>query len=283
MRVLVFGATGQVATELQLQGGDALTALGRDRADLTDPDRCAEIIRQTDAEAVINAAAYTAVDRAEQEEALATLVNGTAPAAMARAAAERGLPFLHLSTDYVFAGQGSAPHRPGDPPAPLNAYGRSKLAGEAGIRAAGGPHAILRTSWVFSGHGANFVKAMLRLSQTRDRLDVVADQVGGPTPAADIAAALLTVAQALREGQPGGTYHLAGAEPTSWAGLARETFARAGRAVAVRDIPSADFPTPAKRPLNSRLDCATLETDFGIARPDWRDGLDRVLRDLERA
>jgi len=283
MRVLVFGATGQVATELQLQGGEGLTALGRDRADLTDPALCAEIIRQTDAEAVINAAAYTAVDRAEVEEALATLVNGDAPAAMARAAAERGLPFLHVSTDYVFAGRGSAPHRPGDPPAPLNAYGRSKLAGEVGIRAAGGPHAILRTSWIFSAHGANFVKTMLRLSQTRDRLDVVADQIGGPTPAADIAAALLAMARALRDGQPGGTYHLAGAPFVSWAGFAREIFARAGRDVAVRDIPSVDFPTPAKRPLNSRLDCATLETDFGITEPDWRDGLERVLRDLERA
>ncbi|WP_212525624.1 dTDP-4-dehydrorhamnose reductase [Actibacterium sp. MT2.3-13A] len=283
MRILVFGTTGQVATELRRQGGEAVVALGRDRADLTDPEACAAIVARTDAEAVINAAAYTAVDRAEEEEALATRINGAAPAAMARAAAERGVPFLHVSTDYVFAGQGATPHRPDAPPAPLNAYGRSKLAGEAGIRAAGGRHVILRSSWVFSAHGANFVKTMLRLAESRDRLDVVADQIGGPTPADAIAAALLSMARALREGQGGGTYHLAGAPATSWAGFARETFARAGRAVAVRDIASADYPTPAQRPLNSRLDCATLATDFGITQPDWRAGLDRVLRELERA
>ncbi|MDQ2095987.1 SDR family oxidoreductase, partial [Rhodalgimonas zhirmunskyi] len=184
-KLLIFGKTGQVARELRrLEGPDlTITALGREEADLSDPAACAAQIEQTDADAIINAAAWTAVDQAEEHEALATRINGAAPGAMARAAAKRALPFLHISTDYVFAGDGTAPHRPDDPPAPCNAYGRSKLAGEQAIRAAAGQAAILRTSWVFSAHGSNFVKTMLRLSETRDALSVVADQIGGPTPA----------------------------------------------------------------------------------------------------
>lgn len=283
MKLLVFGQTGQVARELQARAGPDLeiVALGRDRANLEDPAACAEQVAQTGAEAVINAAAYTGVDRAEAEEARATVINGAAPAAMAEAAARRGIPFLHVSTDYVFDGSGGAAFAPGDRPAPVNAYGRSKLAGEEGVRAAGGQAAILRTSWVFSAHGANFVKTMLGLSQTRDALSVVDDQIGGPTPADDIAATLITMARAMLAGQGGGTWHFAGAPAISWAGFARETFAQAGRDVAVTGIPGSDYPTLAARPLNSRLDCATLETDFGIKPADWKAGLARVIAELE--
>lgn len=283
MRILVFGRTGQVATELaRLAGPDLeLEILGREAADLTDPEACAARIAGCEAQAVINAAAYTAVDRAESEEALAHQVNAGAPGAMARAAAARGLPFVHVSTDYVFDGQGTAPRAVGDPVAPPNAYGRTKLAGEEAVRAAGGPHAILRTSWVFSAHGGNFVKTMLRLADTRDALNVVEDQVGGPTPADAIAAACVTIARALAA-DPGrsGTYHFSGAPDVSWAGFAREIFARAGKQVAVSGIPTSDYPTPAVRPLNSRLDCSETETVFGLPRPDWRAALDRILAEL---
>jgi len=280
VRLLVFGETGQVATELRRQGGSDVTALGRGKVDLSDPAACAAAIAVSDAQAVINAAAYTAVDRAETEEALATKINGAAPGAMARACADRELPFLHVSTDYVFPGTGEAPWRPEDPVAPLNAYGRSKLAGEEEVRAAGGPHVILRTSWVFSAHGANFVKTMLRLAASHNSLSVVDDQIGGPTPAADIAEALLVMAHTMAKGQKGGTYHFAGYPWVSWKCFARETFARAARDVAIRGIPSLDYPTPAARPLNSRLDCAKIEQDFGIAIPDWKSGLLAVLREL---
>ena len=276
--ILVFGSTGQVATELRRQA--EVTALGRAEADLSDPQACAAAIRAHGPDLVINAAAHTAVDRAEEEEALATAINGAAPAAMARACAETGVPFVHVSTDYVFDGSGETPWRPDHPVAPLGAYGRSKLAGEEGIRVAGGRAAILRTSWVFSAHGSNFVKTMLRLSETRDALNVVDDQVGGPTPAADIAATLLRMGAAMRDGQDGGTYHYGGAPAVSWAEFAREIFRRAGRDVAVTGIPSSDYPTPAARPLNSRLDGESLERDFGIAPPDWRAGLDAVLGEL---
>lgn len=284
MKLLVFGKTGQVAQELCALAGGALEiqALGREQANLNTPAACAAWIAETDADAVINAAAYTAVDNAEDDEANATLINGIAPAAMAEAAAKRALPLLHVSTDYVFDGSGTAPFAPQAPGAPLNAYGRSKLEGERGVRAAGGQHVILRTSWVFSAHGSNFVKTMLRLSETRAALNVVDDQIGGPTPAADIAATLVTMARALRAGQAGGTYHFAGAPKVSWAGFARETFRQAGRKVSVTGIPGSAYPTPAPRPLNSRLDCATLTTDFGITPADWRAGLAQVIDRLEK-
>lgn len=271
----MFGQTGQVARALQEQA--PVTALGRDQADLRDPDACARAIADHAPAVVINAAAYTAVDRAEDDAATALQVNATAPAAMARACAARGIPFLHISTDYVFSGQGTARWRPDDPTNPQNAYGRSKLAGEDGVRAAGGRFAILRTSWVFSAQGANFVTTMLRLSQTRDALNVVDDQIGGPTPAADIAATLLVMAQAMRDGAAGGIYHYAGAPDTSWAGFAREIFAQAGRAVTVTGIPTSAYPTPAARPLNSRLNCDTLHVDFGVKPCDWHKGLAAVL------
>ena len=280
MKVLVFGATGQLGHALRHREG--VQALDRSQADLSDPESCAAIIRNCAADAVINAAAYTAVDRAEEEEALATTINGTAPTRMAMAAAERNLPFLTVSTDYVFAGNGDTPHRPDDPTAPLNAYGRSKLIGEQGVRAAGGKHAILRTSWVFSAHGNNFVKTMLRLGTTRSELNIVADQAGGPTEARDIADTLFHMAASLQDGAQGGTYHYAGAPAVSWADFAREIFAQAGLAVTVSGIPSSAYPTPARRPLNSRLDCQSLSDDFGIAQPDWRASLARVLAELDQ-
>lgn len=281
MKILVFGKTGQVATELRRQGAGRaeLRALGRDEANLADPGACAAIIEQADADIIINAAAYTAVDRAEEEESLATVINAEAPAAMARAAARRGIPFLHISTDYVFPGTGTRPWRPDDPVDPPNAYGRSKLAGEEGVRAAGGAHVILRTSWVFSAHGNNFLRTMLRLGAERERLSIVADQIGGPTPAADIAATLLKIAEAFAAGTSSvGTYHYAGAPPVSWADFARVIFAEARFPVEVIDIPTSAYPTPAARPLNSRLDGATLARDYGIDPPDWRAGVRRVLK-----
>lgn len=280
MSVLVFGKTGQVATELQRHPD--VVALGRDVADLSDPEACAAAIRAYRPRAVINAAAYTAVDRAEGDEAQAFRVNAEAPAAMARACAALGVPFVTISTDYVFDGAGTEPFAPGAPTGPLGVYGSSKLAGEEAVRAAGGAQAILRTSWVFSAHGANFVKTMLRLSETRDSLTVVADQIGGPTPARAIAEACLTIAAHLgRDPGASGTYHFSGAPDASWADFAREIFARAGRATTVTPIPTTDYPTPARRPLNSRLDCRTTEAVFGIARPDWRRALTQTLTELD--
>ncbi|WP_112308832.1 dTDP-4-dehydrorhamnose reductase [Pseudogemmobacter bohemicus] len=282
MKLLVFGKTGQVATELarRLPADFQAVFLGRDEADLSDPAACVAAIADGRTEAVINAAAWTAVDKAESEEDLATRVNGDAPAAMARACAKAGIPFLHISTDYVFAGSGDQPFRPTDPVAPLGAYGRSKLKGEDGVRAAGGQHLILRTSWVFSAHGANFVKTMLRLGRERDSLNVVDDQHGGPTQAGAIADALLSAVRAMKAGATGGTHHFSGAPDTTWAGFAREIMARAGLACQINGIPTKDYPTPAQRPLNSRMDCSALETAFGIPRPDWRAGLDEVLKEL---
>jgi len=282
MRLLVFGQTGQVARELirRVPQGVVVTALGRTEADLANPEACAAAIREARADAVINAAAWTAVDRAEAEEAAATVANGAAPTAMANAAAARGLPFLHISTDYVFDGAGSVPFRTDHPTGPLGAYGRSKLAGEEGVRAAAGVHLILRTSWVVSAHGANFVKTMLRLGRERESLSVVADQIGGPTPAAAIADALFVAARALCDGAVGGTHHFAGVPDTSWAEFARAIMVGAGVNCRIDDIPGSAYPTPARRPLNSRLDCTGLEAAFAIRRPDWQAGLTDILTEL---
>lgn len=279
MNLLIFGKTGQVARELQRIAPGA-TFLGRDEADLLNPAACAAAITASNADAVINAAAWTAVDRAETEEAAATVVNGAAPAAMARAAADKGLPFLQISTDYVFDGSGDLPFAPDDPTAPLNAYGRSKLAGEIGVRDADGPHLILRTSWVVSAHGANFVKTMLRLGAERESLNVVADQFGGPTPAAAIAQALVEAASSLLAGAEGGTHHLSGQPDTSWADFAREIMAQAALPCRIDDIPTSAYPTPARRPGNSRLDCSLFDATFGVPRPDWRAGLADILKEL---
>lgn len=279
MSMLVFGKTGQVACELQRILPDA-TYLGRDAADLSDPDACAAAIAGHAPRAVINAAAYTAVDRAEEEEALATVINGAAPAAMARACAARGIPLVHISTDYVFDGRGVAAWMPDDAVNPVNAYGRSKLAGERGVAAAGGAHVILRTSWVFSAHGNNFVKTMLRLAQSRDALTVVGDQVGGPTSAAAIAQACVLLADKLVAGAPSGIHHFAGTPPVSWADFARAIFTMSGDGVTVTDIPTSDYPTPAARPENSRMNGGSLLCDFGIAQPDWHADLTDVIKEL---
>jgi dTDP-4-dehydrorhamnose reductase len=279
MTILVFGQSGQVARELA-RLPDVL-CLPRAEADLTAPEACDAAIRRYGPRAVINAAAYTAVDRAESEPALAHLINAATPGTMARTCADMGIPFVQISTDYVFDGSGTAPWTPEDPTGPLNAYGRSKLAGERQVMAAAGPHAVLRTSWVVSSHGSNFVKTMLRLGKSRDRITVVADQIGGPTPARAIAAACIKIAETLiAEPEKSGIYHFAGSPDTSWAGFARETFAQAGIACEVVDIPTTDYPTPAARPLNSRLDCSLLEPVFGLSRPDWRQGLRDILHDL---
>ncbi|GAA3852696.1 dTDP-4-dehydrorhamnose reductase [Celeribacter arenosi] len=278
--ILVFGSTGQVATELRALLPDA-EFLGRDVADLSDPAACAGAIEARRPTAVINAAAYTAVDKAESDEATAHAVNGLAPSAMAQACAVLDIPFVHISTDYVFDGAGEAPFGVDHPTAPLGAYGRTKLAGEEGVRAAGSRFAIMRTSWVFSAHGGNFVKTMLRLGAERDVLTIVADQVGGPTPARDIAAACVAMAEQLgADAAKSGTYHFSGAPDVSWADFAREIFAQAGITCTVKDIETRDFPTPAKRPANSRMDCSATETIFGIARPEWKSGLADVLTDL---
>lgn len=280
MTFLVFGKTGQVATELARLGD--VHCLDRAAADLSDPGACAEIIRKTDARAIINAAAYTAVDKAESDADAAKVINGEAPAAMARAAKAKGVPFLHISTDYVFDGSGARPWQPEDATAPVSVYGRTNRLGEAGILAAGGQNAILRTSWVFSAHGNNFVKTMLRMGRERDALTVVADQTGGPTPAAAIAACLLTMAGAMvRVENLAGLYHFSGAPDATWAGFAREIFRQSGLKVAVSDIPSSAYPVAAERPKNSRLNCDSLTARFGIARPDWKAGLADVLKELK--
>lgn len=281
MTILVFGKTGQVATELQTLLPDAVF-LGRDEADLTDPEICASQIRAHGPQAVINAAAYTAVDKAEEDEAMAALVNGAAPGVMAKTCAKAGIPFVHISTDYVFNGNGTTPFGPDHPTAPLGAYGRTKLMGEEAVRTSGATYAILRTSWVFSAHGANFVRTMLRLSETRDHLTIVADQIGGPTPAREIAKACVDIARQLGETPAkAGVYHFSGAPDVSWADFAREIFAQAGRQVTVEDIPTSAYPTPARRPANSRMDCDATQKTFGIARPDWKAALAMVLNDLE--
>ncbi|UYQ72597.1 dTDP-4-dehydrorhamnose reductase [Pelagibacterium flavum] len=284
MKVLVFGKTGQVARELSRRSpeGWEMTTLGREDADLCDPESCAEAINIRRPDAVINAAAYTAVDRAETQEDLARRINAYSPAAMAQAAASICIPFLHISSDYVFDGASSIPQRPDCPTSPVNAYGRTKLAGEEAVRAAGGKYAILRTSWVFSSHGTNFVKTMLRLGREHDVLSIVSDQIGGPTPAADIASALVRMADCLTaESEHGGVFHFSGAPEVSWANFAREIFSQARISCTVREISTTEYPTPARRPANSRLDCHSLASKFGIERPDWRTGLAMVLQELE--
>jgi dTDP-4-dehydrorhamnose reductase len=283
MTVLVFGQNGQVARELAKLSTPArpIKSLNRDEADLSDPDACAKAINHHRPAAVINAAAYTAVDAAESEENLATRINAEAPSAMAKATAAAGIPFVQISTDYVFDGGSLSAWQPESPCAPLGVYGRSKQSGESAIRAAGGTYAIVRTSWVFSAHGNNFVKTMLRLSETHSTIDIVDDQIGGPTAASAIAAACLTIATSLiSDPSKTGTYHFSGSPDVSWKDFAIEVFQRAGRSVEARGIPTSAYPTAAKRPMNSRLDCLSTKTAFGISQPDWRADLGQVLDDL---
>lgn len=285
MKILVFGKSGQLGLELQRlaqsQGDVTLDVRGRDEADFTDPEACAALVTATDAEAVINAVAYTAVDQAEREETLAHKINADTPGALARAAAARGLPFIHVSTDYVFDGKGEAPFAVDHPTAPLGAYGRSKLAGEDAVRAAGGAFAIFRTSWVVSSHGSNFVKTMLHVGADRDLLTVVDDQIGGPTPAADIAKLCVSAARQLAE-DPGksGTYQISGGPDVSWAEFARAIFEQSHFACRVEGIPSSEYPTPTERPLNSRMQNRLTQEIFDLERPDWHAGLRQILIDL---
>lgn len=278
--LLVFGQRGQVATEIARLAPDA-RFLGRTTIDLARPASCAEAIAALRPDMIINAAAWTAVDDAETNEAAARIVNAEAPAAMAREAARHRIPFLHLSTDYVFPGGGNQPWRPDDTTGPLSAYGRTKLAGEQAVRKAGGTQAILRTSWVFSAHGGNFLKTMLRAGQNHDSLNVVADQIGGPTPAAAIARACLVIVRELAATpNKSGTYHFSGVPDVSWADFAREIFRQAGLLVAVNDIATAEWPSPAPRPLNSRLDNSKTSETFGIGRPDWCKAVSEILQEL---
>lgn len=280
--ILVFGKTGQVAQELARISADAVF-LSRAEADLSVPGQCAEAIQAYKPDAVINAAAFTNVDQAEEQEDEASIINGAAPGEMARACAKLGNPLVHLSTDYVFDGTGAEPIHNNAPPAPLNAYGRSKLAGEEAVRAAGGAHAIMRTSWVFSAHGSNFVKTMLRLAQDRTSISVVGDQIGGPTAARDIARACLSIAETLISNpDKSGFVHYAGTPDVSWADFARHIFALAGIDVSVDELTSSDYPSAAIRPQNSRLNCRTLD-QFGLVRPAWKPALVDVLDELGTA
>lgn len=282
MRIALFGQSGQVATEIQrrIPDGTVLTVLGRDAVDFRSPEAVFAMAGNLRVDAVINAVAYTAVDQAESDNDIATVVNGTSVGALSRALNQTATPLVHLSTDYVFGGLGDTAHKPGDQTAPASVYGNTKLLGEQELRANGARHAVLRTSWVFSAHGSNFVKTMLRLSSGHDQLKIVEDQIGGPTPAAAIADACLLLSNSLKNGATGGTYHLSGSPDVSWADFAREIFQQTGSSASVIGIPTTEYPTPAQRPLNSRLDCESLENDFGIERPDWRLGLKDVLKEL---
>ncbi|MBD9468613.1 dTDP-4-dehydrorhamnose reductase [Pseudoxanthomonas sp. PXM01] len=298
MTILLLGGNGQVGHELRrslasLGNIVATTRSGElpdggrcEIADFDRPDTLADLVRRIAPVAVVNAAAYTAVDKAEDDEAAAFRANAEAPAVLARACAELGIPFVHYSTDYVFDGQGTHPYREDQATAPLGVYGASKLAGEHAVRQEGDGHLILRTAWVYGGRGHNFLRTMLRLGAERDELRVVADQRGTPTPAyliADVTAALLKDGAA-----PRGTYHLTAGGETSWHGFAtaildgaaeRGLIARAPR---VEPITTSDFPTRATRPAYSRLDVAKLEAVLGRPMPDWREGLDVLLDALAR-
>lgn len=288
-RILVTGTGGQVVGSLVEKatgrGDIELSLIGLPELDLTATDRIAPAIAALRPDIILSVAAYTAVDAAEGDEATALAVNGTAVGEIGKAAAWLGVPVVHLSTDYVFAGDKLSPYSETDPTGPLSAYGRTKLAGELALAAATPNHVILRTAWVYSPFGKNFVKTMLRLGETRDSVGVVADQVGNPTSAFDIADGLLKVAgNLLASGDPAlrGTFHMAGSGETSWAGFAAEIFristVLGGRLVMVDPIPTSAYPTPAKRPSNSRLNCGKLERLHGARLPEWRISTELVVR-----
>ncbi len=289
MRILVTGTQGQVARSLieRAPASVEVLALGRPEIDLADPASIRNAFDARAPDVVVNAAAYTAVDKAETEEALAFRINGEGAGIVAECARRLGAPIIQLSTDYVFDGSAGRPYREDDPVQPIGAYGRSKLAGEEAVAGANPRHAILRTAWVYSPFGANFVKTMLRLGETRSEVSVVADQVGSPTSALDIADAVFAVATLLLA-RPApekyGVFHMTGEGEASWAEFAETIFAQAhalGRpAVKVTPITTADYPTPARRPANSRLDGARLARDYGLALPPWRDSLRIVVERL---
>ncbi len=286
LSVLVFGHSGQVATELRRLAGPELSVrtLSRAEADLANPEACARAAAESDADVVINAAAYTNVDRAETEEELATVINGAAPGAIAAIAAARGAVFLHLSTDFVFDGRAGVPLPEDAPVAPLGAYGRSKLAGERATLDAYPDAVVIRTTRVFAAHGANFVRTMLRAAKTNPALRVVDDQLSGPTAADEIARTLLTIARArLRgEGEPG-IFHYCAAPTVSMIDFTREIFRQApwSPMPALTAIKSAEWPTLAERPLAPLMDCARIRAVYGIEQPDWRISLSRVLAELK--
>ena len=280
MKILLFGKTGQVAKELCNRPN--VTAIGRDKADFTEPKKIIEIVKSTDADIIINAVAYTSVDLAEEEFELANIINGTTVKELAKVSASRNIPFLHISTDYVFKGGGNLNWKTSDQTNPQNSYGKSKLIGESGILEAGGPHVILRTSWVFSSHGNNFVKTMLRLASNNNELSIVKDQIGGPTCAKDIADALWKIASDFYAGNGiTGIYHFSGKPNSSWANFASEIFSQSQQDIKIKQILTKDFLTKAKRPLNSRLDCSSLRIDYGIKQPEWKKGLTNVLANLK--
>jgi dTDP-4-dehydrorhamnose reductase len=284
VRIAVTGLKGQVARSLLERGrADKTTvvAVGRPELDLAVPVTIAKALRRAAPDIVVNAAAHTAVDQAESEPELAEAINGRGAGAVAEAAARLGVPVVHLSTDYVFDGLLDHPYVETDPVAPSGAYGRSKLLGEEAVAAANHDHAILRTAWVYSPFGNNFVKTMLRLAAQREEIGVVDDQHGSPTSALDIAEGVIRVAQNLVEhsGVPElrGVFHIAGAGEASWAEFASAIFAESARHggpwARVKPITTAEYPTPARRPANSRLNCTKLASIHGVRLPDWRGSL----------
>ena len=288
-RILVTGGTGQLASALAGQGGDRVHRVGRPDFDFDRPETIAASFRAADPWLVVNAAAYTAVDAAENDEAAAMRANRDGPAELARLCAEADIPLIHVSTDYVYDGDKASPYVETDPVGPHGVYGLSKLAGETAVLASGVKAVILRTAWVYAASGKNFVRTMLTLAQTRDELRVVADQRGCPTSAADLGAAILSIADHIAangwDPSRGGVFHAAGSGETSWHGLALAVFEDAARHGAktpstVAAITTADYPTPARRPANSRLDCGRLEAVYGIRLPLWRDSVCRTVDEI---
>ena len=285
MKILITGSKGQLSQELQLAlaGEGKVLALGHQAMDLAEPAQIRQQVRLLRPDLIINAAAYTAVDPAQGDRDQAFAVNATGPGVLAEEAAGLGVPLIHYSTDYVFDGRKPEPYQEEDQPAPLSIYGASKLAGEQAIQAIGGPHLILRTSWVYSLHGRNFLLTMQRLLQERDSLSVVEDEIGAPTWAGTIAAATAEMVRKLRNGTggPSGLYHLTATGETSWYGFAcsiAEHLRQQGRLRATLEpILSKDYPTAAQRPLNSRLNCAHLQRDWSITLPDWETALHQCL------
>lgn len=291
MKVLVTGCRGQVGRELMgaaWPAGTAVTGVARPEFDLAKPDGIEAAVGAAAPDIVINAAAYTAVDKAESDRATAFAVNADGPGLLAAACARRDVPLIHLSTDYVFDGASAAPYAETDPVCPLGVYGASKAAGEAAVRLRQPRHVIVRTAWVYAAHGHNFVRTMLRLGREREEVGVVADQRGTPTSAADIAAGLVQIVQRIAARTPAdafwGTYHFTASGDTTWHGLAEHIFrqqaAATGSRPRLKAIATADYPTPARRPANSRLDCALIEGTFGIVRRPWQAGVDDVLAEL---
>jgi dTDP-4-dehydrorhamnose reductase len=294
MRILVTGTEGQVARALAERAARSqdvsVSLVGRPEFDLTDLDGVTATIHRVDCDIVVNAAAYTAVDQAESEPELAQAINEAGARAVATAARDKGIPVVQLSTDYVFDGTLVRPYVETDPVQPLGVYGRSKLAGEQAVAAANPDHAILRTAWVYSPFGKNFVKTMLRVGQDRDELAVVGDQHGAPTNALDIADCVVEVCRKLttRRDDPTlrGTFHMTGTGYTTWADFAARIFATSARhggpTARVRTITTAEYPTPATRPANSRLDCTKLQERYAIRLPEWPASLDRCVERLLR-